>query len=148
MMTETDDNRQGERGMTLLAVMAVDKSWWPKLILQATILALDIANGSRPDGMHAASSETLRKKQRRMPEHNPRRGDPIEKWLKEARDRFERSKDYSDMAYYAYTTLDDLLDEYRFMADCGDSLWTETVATTKLRITTDPVGDDEIGYNK
>lgn len=60
-----------------------------------------------------------------MADHYPHRGNPVEAWIKDRRDRFTHPETGTPMEidqYSAYKALDDLLDEYRLAADTGQSL--------------------------
>jgi hypothetical protein len=54
--------------------------------------------------------------------HQPKRGDEVEAWIKRQRDLYAESKSWDERAYWAWTTLDWTLDEYRLHADTGEPL--------------------------
>lgn len=64
-----------------------------------------------------------------MPEHQPRRGDLVEAWIKKQRDMYPPTDE-------EWTGLDNLLDEYREAADTGQ-VWREygttVLGTSPLR---------------
>ena len=52
--------------------------------------------------------------------HQPKRGDDVEAWIKNTRDKYDRFS-----CRWEWTSLDDLLDDYRLHADAGVPLDTE-----------------------
>lgn len=54
--------------------------------------------------------------------HRAKRGDEVEKWLKRQRDLYAEGRSYDERAYWAWTTLDNALDDYRLHADTGTLL--------------------------
>lgn len=55
-------------------------------------------------------------------EHQPRRGDDVETWLKRERDKHV-DNDGNELPYY--WPIDDLLDDYRLHSDTGVPLLSE-----------------------
>lgn len=72
-------------------------------------------NTDRPDGLDNAQFWSLQE----AIKASPRRGDPVAEWLKRKRD--EREADGREDAD-PYSTIDDLLDDYREHADTGTPL--------------------------
>lgn len=54
--------------------------------------------------------------------HQPKRGDEVEAWLKRRRDVYAEAREYDGYARGAWFLWDDALDDYRLHADTGTPL--------------------------